>query len=71
MIRLDDLIDELRKHHADADVDMVRKAYIFSAQAHRGQTRVNGEPYLIHPLEVSYIVAQLRLDTASICAGMR
>ncbi len=70
MIRLDDLIDELRRHHPDADVDLVRKAYIFSAQAHRGQTRVNGEPYLIHPLEVSYIVAQLRLDTASICAGL-
>lgn len=70
MIRLDDLIDELRRHHPDADVDLVRRAYIFSAQAHRGQTRINGEPYLTHPLEVSYIVAQLRLDTASICAGL-
>ena len=70
MIRLDDLIEELKRHHPDADGDIVRRAYIFSAQAHRGQTRVNGEPYLTHPLEVSYIVAQLRLDTASVCAGL-
>lgn len=70
MVRLDDVIDELRQHHPEADVDLVRRAYVFSAAAHRGQTRRNGEPYLIHPLEVSYIVAQLRLDTASVCAGL-
>ena len=70
MIRLDDVIGELSRHHQDADVDLVRRAYIFSAQAHRGQVRTNGEPYLTHPLEVAYIVAQLRLDTASGCAGL-
>lgn len=70
MIRLDDVIGELSRHHQDADVDLVRRAYIFSAQAHRGQVRTNGEPYLTHPLEVAYIVAQLRLDTASVCAGL-
>lgn len=70
MVRLDDVIEELRSHHPDADVAMVRKAYVFSAAAHRGQVRRNGEPYLIHPLEVSYIVSQLRLDTASVCAGL-
>ena len=70
MIRLDDVIGELTRHHSDADVGLVRKAYVFSAKAHRGQVRTNGEPYLTHPLEVSYIVAQLRLDTASVCAGL-
>jgi GTP pyrophosphokinase len=70
MVRLDDVIEELRSNHPDADVDLVRKAYVFSAAAHRGQVRRNGEPYLIHPLEVSYIVSQLRLDTSSVCAGL-
>ncbi len=70
MIRLDDVIDELARHHADADLDLVRRAYVFSAQAHRGQVRTNGEPYLVHPLEVAYIVSQLRLGTASVCAGL-
>ena len=69
MIRLDDVMNELKGHHPDADLDLVRKAYIFSAQAHQGQIRTNGEPYLTHPLEVAYIVSQLRLDTASVCAG--
>ena len=70
MIRLDDVTSELVRHHSDADLALVRRAYVFSAHAHRGQVRTNGEPYLTHPLEVSYIVAQLRLDTASVCAGL-
>lgn len=70
MVRLDDVIEELRSNHPDANVDLVRKAYVFSAAAHRGQVRRNGEPYLIHPLEVSHIVSRLRLDTASVCAGL-
>ncbi len=70
MIRLDDVMNELKGHHPDADLDLVRRAYIFSAQAHQGQIRTNGEPYLTHPLEVAFIVSQLRLDTASVCAGL-
>ncbi len=70
MIRLNDVIAELCRHHPDADVGLVRRAYIFSASAHRGQMRTNGQPYLTHPLEVAYIVSQLRLDTASVCAGL-
>lgn len=70
MIRLDDVIQEFRRHHAKGDVDLVRRAYVFSAQVHRGQVRRNGEPYLVHPLEVSYIVSQLRLDDASVAAAL-
>jgi GTP pyrophosphokinase len=70
MVRLDDVIQELLSHHPDADAGIVRRAYVYSAAAHRGQTRRNGEPYLIHPLEVSLIVAELQLDTASVCAGL-
>ena len=70
MVRLDDVIHELQQHHGQADMDLVRRAYVFSAQAHRGQTRRNGEPYLTHPLEVAHIVSQLRLDTASVVAAL-
>jgi GTP pyrophosphokinase len=70
MIRFDDVLEELVRNDPEADVQLVRRAYVFSAAAHRGQTRRNGEPYLIHPLEVSYIVAQLRLDQASVCAAL-
>ncbi len=70
MIRLEDIIQELRAHQPDADLNLVRRAYVFSAAAHRGQTRHSGEPYLIHPLEVSHIVARLQLDSASICAAL-
>jgi len=70
MITLDDVIGELRRHHSRGDVELVRRAYVFSAQVHRGQVRRNGEPYLVHPLEVSYIVSQLRLDDASVAAAL-
>ncbi|MCK6575751.1 bifunctional (p)ppGpp synthetase/guanosine-3',5'-bis(diphosphate) 3'-pyrophosphohydrolase [Myxococcota bacterium] len=70
MIRLDDVIELLGKNHPNSDPDLVRRAYVFSAAAHRGQTRRNGEPYLVHPLEVSHIVAELRLDAASVCAAL-
>ena len=70
MIRLDDVIGEVRRHHAQADVDLLRRAYVFSAQVHRGQVRRNGEPYLVHPLEVAHIVSKLRLDDASVAAAL-
>ena len=54
MIRLEDIIQELKAHQPDADFNLVRRAYVFSASAHRGQTRHSGEPYLVHPLEVSH-----------------
>jgi GTP pyrophosphokinase len=70
MIRLDDVIELLLKHHPASDADLVRRAYVYSAAAHRGQTRRNGEPYLVHPLEVSHIVAHLGLDSACVCAAL-
>ena len=53
-----------------ADLDLLRKAYIFSAREHRNQKRRSGEPYLVHPLEVAFILADIHLDTASIVAGL-
>jgi hypothetical protein len=57
MIRFEDIYENVKRHHAGADLEVLRKAYIFSAVEHKGQTRASGEPYLVHPLEVAAILA--------------
>ncbi|NDY41461.1 bifunctional (p)ppGpp synthetase/guanosine-3',5'-bis(diphosphate) 3'-pyrophosphohydrolase [Dissulfurirhabdus thermomarina] len=70
MIRLTDILDRIHSYLPDAETSLVEKAYIFSAKVHHGQVRLSGEPYLSHPLAVAHILAQLRLDMASIAAGL-
>ncbi len=69
MIRFNDIVDEVLKYNPQADVELLQKAYIFSAKAHKGQTRLSGEPYLIHPLEVAYTLTKMSLDISSIVSG--
>ena len=69
-VRLEDIVERLHSVNPEADVDLVRRAYIFSARAHQGQTRMSGEPYMIHPLEVAMILADLRLDAATVAAAI-
>src|SRR5947209_13017881 len=52
------------------DLEIIRKAYDFSLKHHEGQTRASGEPYLIHPLEVAIVLADLKLDSTAIAAGL-
>ncbi len=70
MVRLQDIIDELRSHNSDINVDEIKKAYVYTAKVHQGQLRRSGEPYLVHPLGVAFIIAKLNLDEASVVAGM-
>lgn len=70
MIRLEDILEEVHRYNPETDLDLVKKAYVFSAKVHQGQTRRSGEPYLIHPLEVAHILAQMRLDAPSIATGL-
>src|SRR5215468_10978141 len=70
MIRFEDIYETVKRHHAGADLDILRKAYIFSAVEHKGQTRASGEPYLIHPLEVAAILADMRMDPACVAVGL-
>ena len=70
MIRFEDILEKVETHHPDANVDVLRRAYIFSAVEHRGQLRSSGDPYLIHPLEVAGILADLRLDVTSVATGL-
>jgi len=70
MLLLDDLVTRVRSYHPNADVDLLEKAYLFAANAHRGQMRKSGDPYFIHPTSVAGVIAELKLDVASICAGL-
>jgi guanosine-3',5'-bis(diphosphate) 3'-pyrophosphohydrolase len=70
MIRLNDILEKVSAYHKDADLDLIKKAYVYSAKVHQGQVRKSGEPYLVHPLEVAGILADLKLDEASIVAGL-
>src|SRR5881409_3551833 len=70
MIRFEDLLEKVRAYSPDADVEMLRRAYVFSAFEHRGQIRHSGEPYLIHPLAVADFLADLKLDAVTIAAGL-
>src|SRR3954447_14776848 len=70
MIRFEDILDKVESYKPDFDEGLLQKAYIFSAREHRGQTRSSGDPYLIHPLNVAYILAEMRLDETSIAVGL-
>ena len=70
MIRIEDVIDRVSDNRPGADTDLIRRAYLFSALHHRGQTRASGEPYLVHPLEVAEILAEMRLDEVSVSTGL-
>ncbi len=70
MIRLDDIIDRVTSYNPQADVEQIRRAYVFSAKVHQGQTRLSGEPYLTHPLGVAALLADLRMDTDSVVTGL-
>src|SRR6478609_3443582 len=70
MIRFEDLIEKVRATNPDADVELLRRAYVFSAFEHKGQVRHSGEPYLVHPLEVADQLADMKLDVVAIAAGL-
>src|SRR6201988_2159394 len=70
MIRFEDLLQKVRAYSPDADVELLRRAYVFSASEHRGQVRHSGEPYLIHPLPVADFLEAMKLDVVAVAAGL-
>jgi GTP pyrophosphokinase len=70
MIRITDIIDKVTEYYPDADLDIIDRAYVFSAKVHDGQVRLSGEPYLYHPLAVAGILADMKLDVVSVAAGL-
>ena len=68
-ITIDDLLNVVKTYNAD-EVESIRKAYLFAEYLHRGQTRQSGEPYITHPLNVAYILAEMHADKDTLCAGL-
>ena len=70
MIRLEQILDRVDKHHPGDNLELVRRAYIFSAKEHKGQVRASGEPYLTHPLEVANLLAEMKMDAVTVSVGL-
>jgi GTP diphosphokinase / guanosine-3',5'-bis(diphosphate) 3'-diphosphatase len=70
MIRFETLLEKVRSYSPEADLELLRQAYAFSAAEHKGQLRHSGEPYLVHPLEVAGLLADMKLDVVAVAAGL-
>ncbi len=69
-VTIDDIIGELKKYHKKVNIKLVLKAYHYADDKHKGQVRKSGEAYIIHPLNVAYILATIELDENTICAAL-
>ncbi len=70
LVRIEEILESLIKNHPSADVPLVQRAYIYAASAHQGMVRRSGEPYLNHPLAVAAILCDMKLDVATVAAGL-
>ena len=68
--RFEVLLDRVGQNRSGEDLSPLRRAFAFAAEHHQQQTRESGEPYLSHPLEVAFILADLRLDVTTLCAAL-
>jgi GTP pyrophosphokinase len=64
------LLDTVRAHRPGDDVEIIRRAWDYSLEHHQGQVRASGEPYVLHPLEVAHVLAEMKLDSTAIAAGL-
>jgi len=72
LIRLNDIVEKLNSylHLPENDKELIKRAYVYSAKVHAGQKRSSGEPYLSHPLEVTGVIADMKLDVSSVVTGL-
>jgi len=70
VVTIDGLIKKVLSYNHDADAELLKKAYAFSSEAHGDQTRIEGSPYIAHPLAVASILADMNMDTTTIAAGL-
>ena len=68
--QLTDIVGKVRGYHPEADTALINRAYVYAARMHEGQSRKSGDPYFVHPASVAQIIADLRLDPASVCAAL-
>ena len=69
-VTIDMILEKVHSYQADADLEKIKKAYSFAEQAHRGQVRISGDAYIMHPLNVAYILTGLHLDDETVCAAL-
>ncbi len=70
MIRIQEILDKVSANNKNANLELIRHAYIYAATAHAGQTRLSGEPYLSHPLAVASTLAEMGFDEPTVAAGL-
>jgi GTP pyrophosphokinase len=70
MLRFEDILATVERYHPNEDLEILRRAYIFSAKEHHGQVRKSGEPYFNHPLAVAEILAEMKLDAVCVTVGL-
>ena len=70
MLAVEELAERVKGYQPNADLQLLRKAYDYAEKAHQGQKRKSGDPYFIHPASVAGVICDLRLDLASVCAGL-
>jgi guanosine-3',5'-bis(diphosphate) 3'-pyrophosphohydrolase len=70
MVELEDILNKVQVYRPGEDLGLLRKAYEFTAQHHQGQTRLSGEPFVTHPLEVVNVLADMKLDLVCLAGGM-
>src|SRR3954471_23105035 len=68
--RFENLLRQVQANRPSEDVSLIRKAWEFCVQHHAGQERASGEPYIIHPLEVAEVLAEMKMDASAIAAGL-
>lgn len=70
MIRIENILEKVSSSYTEQEITFIKKAYVFAARAHKGQIRRSGEPYLSHPLEVASMLADMKMDTTTLVAGI-
>ena len=70
MVRFDDILEKVSAYISEKEIAALRKAYVFAGQAHKGQVRRSGEPYLSHLLEVTSDLADMKLDRTTLVAAL-
>ena len=68
--KITELVEKVQSYYPAADAQLIQSAYEFSAKVHQGQMRLSGEPYLIHPMAVAGIIAELKLDVPSVVGAL-
>lgn len=69
-VTIEKIIEKMKQNNPNCNVELINKAYNFATESHKHQERVSGEKYIIHPLNVAYILADLELDDSTIAAAL-